>query len=67
MRLSPLTLDDLTGQAMDGAGLPARQARLVTAVQVQILVNRDETEHARGAKPEVVILYPEQRFVIATD
>src|SRR3546814_12611706 len=46
-------------------GAPARQAAAMFAIEVEILVQRDERETPRGAQPEVIILDAEQPGVIA--
>src|SRR3546814_11674772 len=46
-------------------GAPARQAAAMFAIEVEILVQRDERETPRGAQPEGIILDAEQPGVIA--
>src|SRR3546814_18743156 len=46
-------------------GAAARQAAAMFAIEVEILVQRDESETPRGAQPEVIILDAEQPGVIA--
>src|SRR3546814_5458653 len=64
-RIGQCAFDDLGGQRLDMRGAPARQAAAMFAIEVEILVQRDERETPRGAQPEVIILDAEQPGVIA--
>ena len=66
-RVGKRAFDDFGGQRLDMFGAPARQAAAMLAIEVEILVQRDEGELPRGAQPEIIILDPEQPGVIAAE